>query len=86
MTGAVAPALAAGKSGRTSAPKLAQARDAAFWDCPATTTDLLVAVNTLTLHPGASLDISCTVRNTGTASCNYTAPTPAWPPGPPPPP
>ncbi len=82
VTGAGAPASAAGKSGRTSAPKLAQARDAAFWDCPEKTTDLLVAVNTLTLHPGASLVISFTVRNTGTASCNYTAPYAGVAPGP----
>ena len=45
-----------------------------FWECPAKTTELIVAVNTLTLHPGASLDISFTVHNTGTAACDYTAP------------
>ena len=64
----------AGGAGHPSAPKLAQAGHAAFWNCSAKTTVLLVAVNTLTLHPGASLDISFTVRNGATASCNYTAP------------
>ena len=34
-------------------PKLAQAGHVTFWECPAATTELLVAVNTLTLHPGA---------------------------------
>ena len=55
---------------------------ATFWDCSAKTTDLLVAVNTLTLHPGASLNISFTVRNGGTSSCSYTAPYAAVTPGP----
>ncbi len=54
----------------------------AFWECPAKTTELIVAVNTLTLHPGASLDISFTVRNTGTAACKYTAPYAGVVPGP----
>jgi hypothetical protein len=76
-----APAgAAASKSG--SAPEPAQAGHAAFWDCPAKTTELLVAVNTLTLHPGASLVISFTVRNGGTASCSYTAPYAGVVPGP----
>jgi hypothetical protein len=75
----VAPVVAAG---RTGAPKLAQAGHATFWDCPAKTTDLLVAVNTLTLHPGAFLDVSFTVRNGGTAPRNYTAPYAGVAPGP----
>jgi len=72
----------AASAAHTSAPKLAQVGRTAFWDCPAKTTELLVAVNTLTLHPGASLEISFTVRNTGTASCNYTAPYAGTAPGP----
>jgi hypothetical protein len=35
---------------------------------------LLVAVNTLTLHPGATLTISFTVRNQAATACSYTAP------------
>jgi hypothetical protein len=76
---------AAGKSSSghiSNGLKLAQVGHTAFWDCPAKTTELLVAVSTLTLHPGASLDISFTVRNTGTASCNYTAPYAGAAPGP----
>jgi hypothetical protein len=70
-----APAGAAEKGTTLAkAPALAQSGHAAFWDCPAKTTDLLVAVNTLTLHSGATLHISFTVRNTGPSSCNYTAP------------
>jgi hypothetical protein len=78
------PALGADSAAaaHTSAPKLAQVGHSAFWDCPVKTTELLVAVNTLTLHPGASLDISFTVRNTGAASCNYTAPYAGAAPGP----
>jgi hypothetical protein len=83
-----APATAATASvtgkggGHPSAPKLAQVGHATFWNCPAKTTDLLVAVNTLTLHPGVPLTISFTVRNTGNASCNYTAPYAGVAPGP----
>ena len=69
-------------SGHTSASKLVRLGHATFWDCPAKTTDLLVAVNTLTLHPGTSLDISFTVRNAGTSSCKYTAPYAGITPGP----
>jgi hypothetical protein len=63
-------------------PKLAQAGHATFWDCPSKTTELLVVINTLTLHPGASLNVSFTVRNGGTTSCNYTAPYAGAAPGP----
>ncbi len=77
---AAAAAAAAGHgSGHT---KLAHLGHATFWDCPAKTTDLLVAVSTLTLHPGASLNISFTVRNAGTSSCSYTAPYADVAPGP----
>lgn len=82
VTGAVA---AASSKKRTPAPKttkLAQAGHAAFWDCSSKSTVLLVVVNTLTLHPGATLDVSFTVRNGGTASCNYTAPYAGAAPGP----
>jgi hypothetical protein len=85
------PAVAAAKKGSgsgsgsgsaTASPKLAQSGHTTFWDCPATTTVLLVAVNTLILHPGTALDISFTVRNGATASCNYTAPYAGVAPGP----
>jgi hypothetical protein len=71
-----APAGAAPRKGTTlpEAARLAQAGHTAFWHCPARTTELLVAVDTLTLQPGASLDISFSVRNGGTSSCTYTAP------------
>jgi hypothetical protein len=64
------------------APKLAETGPATFWDCPSKTTLLLVVVNTLTLHPGATLDVSFTVRNGATTSCNYTAPYAGVAPGP----
>jgi hypothetical protein len=80
---ATAPVPAgASRSGAHAAPKLAQVGHAVFWECPAKTTELLVAVNTLTLHPGATLDISFTVRNTGTTACHYTAPYAGVAPGP----
>lgn len=71
-----------GESGAHVVPTLAQTGHAVFWECPARTTELLVAVNTLTLHPGATLDISFTVRNTGTTACHYTAPYAGVAPGP----
>jgi hypothetical protein len=80
--GAAMSASGGGGGGHPSAPKLAQVGHTAFWNCSARTTMLLVAVNTLTLHPGASLDISFTVRNGATASCNYTAPYAGVAPGP----
>src|SRR5258708_15457121 len=80
---AATPAGATTRKGTTLAKaKLAQAGHATFWNCSAKTTVLLVAVNTLTLHPGASLDISFTVRNGAAASCNYTAPYAGAAPGP----
>ena len=79
----VTPA-AASRKGTTlaKAPQLAQSGHAAFWDCPSKSTRLLVVVNTLTLHPGATLDVSFTVRNDGTTSCTYTAPYAGSEPGP----
>jgi hypothetical protein len=64
------------------APELAQIGDVAFWNCPAKKTQFLVVVNTLTLHPGQTLDVSFTVRNSGTTSCGYTAPYAGVTPGP----
>jgi hypothetical protein len=80
---AAVPAAAARK-GTTLAkpPALAQAGHGAFWGCPAKTTELLVVVNTLTLHPGAPLSVSFTVRNAGSTSCTYTAPYAGAAPGP----
>ena len=80
-----APQAAAGREKGTAlakTPKLAEAGHAAFWDCPAKTTELSVLVNTLTLHPGTTLNVSFTVRNGGTTSCNYTAPYAGVAPGP----
>ena len=70
------PAAGAPRKGTTliRAPKLAQAGRATFWDCPSRTTLLLVVVNSLTLHPGSTLDVSFTVRNGAKTPCNYTAP------------
>ncbi len=81
---AVSPSAASPKKGTALAktPKLAQTGHATFWDCPSKTTELLVVVNTLTLHPGATLTVSFTVRNGGTTSCNYTAPYASVAPGP----
>ena len=81
---AALPAGAAREKGTALAktPKLSQAGHAAFWNCPARTTQLLVVVNTLTLDAGASLKVSFTVRNGATTSCTYTAPYAGVVPGP----
>ena len=75
-TGSLLAAPAAGAKGGAhgAPPKLAQAGHVTFWECPAATTELLVAVNTLTLHPGRSLDITFAVRNSAPTACSYTAP------------
>jgi hypothetical protein len=65
-----------------AALRLARSGKVGFWECSAKTTEMLVAVNTLTLHPGATLDVSFTVKNVGSASCNYTAPYAGVEPGP----
>jgi hypothetical protein len=67
---------------RTSAPKLDAVGAVKFWECPSKTTPMLVAVNTLTLHPGSTLTITFAIKNTGTRSCNYTAPYAGVAPGP----
>ncbi len=76
LAGTTSMAGAAPRKGTTlaKAAQLAQSGHAAFWECPAKTTEMLVAVNTLNLHSGSTLHISFTVRNDGTVSCNYTAP------------
>jgi hypothetical protein len=67
---------------QSSAPKLDAVGSVKFWECPSKTTRMLVAVNTLTLHPGATLTITFVIKNTGTKSCNYTAPYADVAPGP----
>ena len=75
-----APQAAAAKAtrgahpARTSGTTLTRIGHVTFWECPASTTEMLVAVSTVTLHRGATLDISFTVRNMSTKSCSYTAP------------
>jgi hypothetical protein len=84
MNVAGAGATGAPKKGTAlvKAPKLAETGAATFWGCSSKTTLLLVVVNTLSLHPGATLDVSFTVRNGGKTSCNYTAPYAGVTPGP----
>ena len=65
-----------------SAPKLDAVGNVKFWECPSKTTKMLVALNTLTLHPGSTLSITFVVRNTGTKPCSYTAPYADIAPGP----
>lgn len=66
----------------SSAPKLDAVGNVKFWECPSKSTKMLVAVNTLTLHPGSTLSITFIVKNTGTKPCNYTAPYVSIAPGP----
>lgn len=81
---AAAPIAAAGAKSNShhSGPKLAEVGHVKFWECSSKTTQMLVAVNTLTLHPGQTLTIGFTVKNGGTKSCNYTAPYAGAAPGP----
>jgi hypothetical protein len=71
------------KSTKTPATsKLVQVGHGTFWECNAKTTQILVGVNTLTLHPGSTLDIDFVVRNEAAAECNYVAPYAGAAPGP----
>jgi hypothetical protein len=54
--------------------KLAQVGHGVFWECPATTTSLLVGVNSNVLHPGQTLNLDFIVKNNGGTPCNYVAP------------
>jgi hypothetical protein len=82
LTALPAAASASGPNAASASPKLAKVAHAAFWQCHAKTTVLLVVVNTLTLHPGSTLNVAYTVRNGGTSSCDYTAPYAGVAPGP----
>jgi hypothetical protein len=64
------------------APKLVQEGHGTFWECPSKTTELLVGVNQLTLHPNDTLKIDFVVKNLGTSACNYVAPYAGAAPGP----
>jgi hypothetical protein len=81
-----AGAPAAAKSTQTthhsSAAKLSAVGNVKFWECPSKTTKMLVAVNTLTLHPGSTLSVTFIIKNTGSKPCNYTAPYAGVAPGP----
>ena len=79
---AAADPPAADASSHPPAHSLVQTGHTTFWECPKKTTQILVAVNTLTLHPGATLMVNFTVRNGGATPCNYTAPYAAAAPGP----
>jgi hypothetical protein len=79
-----APLAAAGPAGASSsktaksthaaAPKRALEGHITFWECPSRTTEALIVVNRLTLHPGQPLNIDFIVRNIGTTACSYVAP------------
>ena len=82
---AAGPPVGAKNTTRThhsSASKLSAVGNVKFWECPSKTTKMLVAVNTLTLHPGSTLTVTFIVRNTGSKPCNYTAPYAGIAPGP----
>jgi hypothetical protein len=70
------------KTPATHAPKRVQIGHGTFWECRSRTTKFLVAVNSLTLHVGRPLTFNFTVRNTGSAACNYVAPYASVAPGP----
>jgi len=73
---AASASVAATSSSSTSshAPKLVQVGLGTFWECASKTTRILIAVNTLTLHPGSTLHINFIVRNLSSKPCNYVAP------------
>jgi hypothetical protein len=81
---AAVPATAGGSTAHHTARvvKLAQEGRGTFWECPAKTTELLVGVNRLTLHPGDTLKVDFVVKNLGTTACNYVAPYASVAPGP----
>jgi hypothetical protein len=79
---AAKPAQSTKTTKTLSASKLVQVGHGTFWECKAKTTQILVGVNTLTLHPGSTLNIDFVVRNEAAAECNYVAPYTSQAPGP----
>jgi hypothetical protein len=84
VPGAAAAAKSTTTTSAKSPPtsKLVQVGHGTFWECKPKTTQILVGVNTLTLHPGATLNIDFVVRNEAAAECNYVAPYAGAAPGP----
>jgi hypothetical protein len=78
----VAATRATHTSTSTAASKLAKVGHGSFWECPTKSTELLIAVNTLTLHPGNTLNITFAAKNQGAKACNYVAPYAGAAPGP----
>ncbi|HVA06517.1 MAG TPA: hypothetical protein VNG12_07260 [Acidimicrobiales bacterium] len=78
------PALAKSSAAHHTAkpPKLAIVGKGVFWECPARTTSILVAVNQLDLHPRQVLNVNFVVKNNGPTACNYVAPYAGAAPGP----
>jgi hypothetical protein len=85
----VAPAAAASKHARhpghkttdithlaktSHVTKLAQLGKGAFWECPKSTTELLIGINKAVLHPGQVLDMDFIAKNSASTACNYVAP------------
>jgi hypothetical protein len=79
-TGAGATAAAARRP--SAPPKTVLLGHNTFWECPARTTALLIAVNRLDLHPGQTLNVDFIVKNEGATACNYVAPYAGVSPGP----
>jgi hypothetical protein len=67
-------AASAATTRAATSPKLTQLGHVTFWECKSRTTEMLVALNALSLHPGQALDITFIVRNQAATACNYTAP------------
>ena len=61
--------------------KLAQLGHSVFWECPSSSTALLVGVNRTVLHPGQVLNMNFIAKNTGATGCNYVAPYASGAPG-----
>ena len=72
----------AGSTKTVHTSKLVQVGHGTFWECKPKTTQILVGVNTLTLHRGSTLSIDFVVRNEATTECNYVAPYAGQAPGP----
>jgi hypothetical protein len=81
LLAAAVPAQAASKtSSHHKAPPLVPSHKLllqgpiTFWECSSKTARALIAVSSLTLHPGDQLKLNFIVRNIGTKPCNYVAP------------
>ena len=66
--GAVPASAGVHAAAKAKSAKLAELGHGVFWECPAKTTEILIGVNNLDLHPGQRLNVNFIVKNLGSTA------------------